>query len=67
MIGLRLSSAFGMRLRLSRARWRSYLRDIRGITFLPPDVRFHPACPMGRGPVPRRLPALLVGVFKRSA
>lgn len=41
-----------------------YLRDIRGITFLPPDVRFHPACPMGRGPVPRRLPALLVGVFK---
>jgi hypothetical protein len=40
-----------------------YLREIRGITLLPPDVRFHPACPMGRGPSPRRLPALLVGVF----
>lgn len=40
-----------------------YLREIRGITLVPPDVRFHPACPMGRGPSPRRLPALLVGVF----
>ncbi|NBC37237.1 hypothetical protein GTZ99_11790 [Novosphingobium sp. FSY-8] len=40
-----------------------YLREIRGITLLPPDVRFHPACPMGRGPSPKRLPALLVGVF----
>jgi hypothetical protein len=44
-----------------------YLREIRGITLMPPDVRFHPACPMGRGPSPRRLPALLVGVFERSA
>jgi hypothetical protein len=41
-----------------------YLREIRGITLMPPDVRFHPACPMGRGPSPRRLPALLVGVFR---
>ena len=40
-----------------------YMCDIRGITLIPPDVRFHPACPMGRGPSPRRLPALLVGVF----
>lgn len=40
-----------------------YLREIRGITLMPPDVRFHAACPMGRGPSPRRLPALLVGVF----
>ncbi|MGL1636404.1 DUF7146 domain-containing protein, partial [Vibrio parahaemolyticus] len=31
---------------------------------MPPDARFHPACPMGRGPSPRRLPALLVGVFR---
>ena len=26
-----------------------YLRDVRGITFVPPDVRFHPRCPMGKG------------------
>lgn len=41
-----------------------YLRENRGISLLPPDVRFHPACPMGRGPSPRRLPAMLVGVFR---
>lgn len=41
-----------------------YLREIRGVTEIPPDVRFHPACPMGRGSSPRRLPALLVGVFR---
>lgn len=40
-----------------------YLRDIRGIHIVPPDVRYHAECPMGRGPAPRRLPALLVGVF----
>ena len=40
-----------------------YLRDIRGIHIMPPDVRYHAECPMGRGPAPRRLPALLVGVF----
>jgi len=43
-----------------------YLREIRGIIVMPPDVRFHPACPMGRGPSPRRLPALLVGVFREQ-
>jgi hypothetical protein len=65
MIGLRLSSAFGPRGFAHRGTLaHRYLREIRGITFLPPDVRFHPACPMGRGPMPRRLPALLVGVFK---
>lgn len=40
-----------------------YLRDVRGIAFIPPDVRYHAACPMGRGPALVRLPALLVGVF----
>lgn len=43
-----------------------YLRDVRGIRFLPPDVRFHPRCPMGRGRAARFLPALLVGVFHRE-
>lgn len=43
-----------------------YLRDVRGITFLPPDVRFHPRCPMGKGAAVRFLPALLVGVFRYS-
>ena len=40
-----------------------YLRDIRSITFVPPDIRFHPRCPKGRGRAVRFLPALLVGVF----
>lgn len=43
-----------------------YLRDVRGITFVPPDVRFHPRCPMGKGAAVRFLPALLVGVFRRE-
>ncbi|MDE2563017.1 MAG: hypothetical protein KGL48_12300 [Sphingomonadales bacterium] len=43
-----------------------YLRDVRGIRFLPPDVRFHPQCPMGRGLAARFLPALLVGVFRQG-
>lgn len=43
-----------------------YLRDVRGITFTPPDVRFHPRCPMGRGRAARFLPALLVGVFRHE-
>jgi len=43
-----------------------YLRDVRGITFVPPDVRFHPRCPMGKGAAARFLPALLVGVFRRG-
>jgi hypothetical protein len=43
-----------------------YLRDIRGICFLPPDVRFRPLCPMGRGHDARFLPALLVGVFRHQ-
>lgn len=40
-----------------------YLRDVRGIRFVPVDVRFHARCPMGRGSAARFLPALLVGVF----
>ena len=43
-----------------------YLRDVRGIRFVPADVRFHARCPMGRGSAARFLPALLVGVFVRE-
>ena len=43
-----------------------YLRDVRGIMFVPADVRFHARCPMGRGNAARFLPALLVGVFVRE-
>lgn len=43
-----------------------YLREVRGIDFIPPDVRFHTRCPMGRGRTTRFLPALLVGVFRRE-
>jgi len=43
-----------------------YLRDVRGIRFVPADVRFHGRCPMGRGSAARFLPALLVGVFVRE-
>lgn len=43
-----------------------YLRGVRGITFTPPDVRFHARCPMGRGRAARFLPALLVGVFRQA-
>jgi hypothetical protein len=43
-----------------------YLRDVRGIGSIPPDVRFHPHCPMGKGKAVRFHPALLVGVFRRS-
>lgn len=64
MIGPRPSSAWNEASPIAGTLAQRYLRDIRDITFLLPDVRFHPACPMGRGPVPRRLPALLVGVFK---
>jgi hypothetical protein len=41
-----------------------YLHDIRGIRFIPPDIRFHPRCPMGKGRQARFLPALLVGAFR---
>jgi hypothetical protein len=41
-----------------------YLKDIRGITFIPNDVRFHPRCPKGKSPKTEFLPALLVGIFK---
>ena len=44
-----------------------YLREIRGIRFVPPDVRFLARCPMGRGRSARFLPALLVGVFRRRS
>lgn len=40
-----------------------YLRDQRGIDFLPPDVRFLDQCPVGKGRAVRFHPALLVGVF----
>ena len=43
-----------------------YLRERRGITFLPPDVRFLAQCPMGAGRSARFLPALLVGVFSNN-
>lgn len=43
-----------------------YLREVRGIGFIPPDVRFLARCPMGRGRAARFLPALLVGVFRRT-
>lgn len=43
-----------------------YLRDVRGIRFVPTDVRFHACCPMGRGSAARFLPAMLVGVFQRE-
>lgn len=44
-----------------------YLRERRGIDFLPPDVRFLAQCPMGKGRSARFLPALLVGVFRNDS
>jgi len=41
-----------------------YLRARRGLLALPPDLRFHPRCPMGKGHALRFQPALLVGVFR---
>ncbi|GGN55506.1 hypothetical protein B2G71_19555 [Novosphingobium sp. PC22D] len=41
-----------------------YLKEIRGITFIPKDVRFHPRCPKGKGRDVQYLPALIVGVFR---
>lgn len=41
-----------------------YLADIRGINFIPNDIRFHPRCPKGKGKDVQFLPALLVGVFR---
>ncbi|NMN06472.1 MULTISPECIES: toprim domain-containing protein [unclassified Novosphingobium] len=41
-----------------------YLRGRRGLLALPPDLRFHPRCPMGKGHAARFEPALLVGVFR---
>lgn len=43
-----------------------YLREVRGIHFLPPDVRFLARCPMGKGTAASFHPALLVGVFRSS-
>lgn len=41
-----------------------YLRDIRKLDYIPPDIRFHPRCPKGRKPNTQFLPALLVGAFR---
>jgi hypothetical protein len=43
-----------------------YLAQVRGIRLRPPDVRFHPRCPKGKGHSLQFLPALLVGVFRRG-
>jgi hypothetical protein len=43
-----------------------YLREQRGIQFLPPDVRYLDQCPMGKGRAVRFHPALLVGVFRQG-
>lgn len=43
-----------------------YLRERRGIEFLPPDVRYLAQCPMGKGRAARFHPALLVGVFRQG-
>ncbi len=43
-----------------------YLHDIRGVRFIPPDIRFHPRCPMGKGRQVSFRPALLVGAFRRQ-
>ena len=43
-----------------------YLKEVRGIGFIPPDIRYLAGCPMGRGRSARFLPALLVGVFRRT-
>jgi hypothetical protein len=45
----------------------TYLKDTRGISFIPSDVRFHPRCPKGKGPHTTFLPALLVGIFKAGS
>ena len=41
-----------------------YLRNVRKIMFLPPDTRFHPRCPKGKGKDAQFLPALLVGIYR---
>ena len=43
-----------------------YLKRIRGITFLPADVRYHPRCPNGPSPSTVFEPALLVGIFRHQ-
>lgn len=47
----------------------SYLRDVRGIDYLPPDILFHPRCPQGkkRDNSFKELPALLVGIFRSQS
>ena len=46
-----------------------YLRDVRGIDLIPPDILFHPRCPQGkkRDNSFKELPALLVGIFRSQA
>lgn len=41
-----------------------YLKEIRGIDFIPRDVRYHPRCPKGPSPNTEYLPALLVGIYR---
>lgn len=43
-----------------------YLVETRGITFIPPDIRYHPNCPKGKGAFAQYLPALLVGIYVNS-
>jgi hypothetical protein len=44
-----------------------YLRDVRGIERIPPDVRFHPRCRQGPKDDYIELPALLVGIYRAQA
>lgn len=43
-----------------------YLKTIRGIDFIPPDIRFNSRTPQGKSPDTKFLPALLVGIFRKS-
>lgn len=47
----------------------TYLREVRGITLIPPDILFHPRCPQGkkRDGTYKELPALLVGIFRSQS
>lgn len=41
-----------------------YLKEVRGIDFIPREVRFHPRCPQGKSPDTKFLPALIIGIFR---
>lgn len=44
-----------------------YLKEVRGIDFIPREVRFHPRCPQGKSPDTKFLPALIIGIFRNRS